>query len=332
MAEQNLIEKYGLEQYIQLPELSRTRLKPLKLLEVPNSPAIFGIESASNAEYQEKFGKLLEKNREKRLEYEKERIEQQKNSYPFIDLSFLKMVDKKTCFLLDPGGKLSEGWWDPKSVEDQHEMERECFIIADLPLFSIHKLNYPDFMFYGNIVHEKEKFWSFEPYAGLDRNYVTYEQGSSCVNIEDDYIKSNYHNKFSLYRLRSYLEDKKLGTFEFLNTTEKIMWNIQDKEGFRFSLTSRFNGLIPATSKERIFEAGKCFESLEKTYIIKEAQWVSGKLKELPLLRDPLVVAIDTKLSEAKKARLIDVFNATSLEDYVSREFTKENLDIKKKN
>ena len=324
MNEQNLIEKYGLEKYIQLPELSRARLEPPTLLEVPSSPAIFGIESASNAEYQEKFGKLLDENRKKRLEYEKEIIKQRKDSYPFIDLSFLKMVDKKACFLLDPDGKLSEGWWDPKSVKDQHEMKRECFVITDFPLFSVYGLNYPDFGFYGNIAREEKKFWSFKPYAGLNNGHTTHRHGESCVRIENDYIKSNYHNSFSLFRLRSYLEDRKLGIFEFLNVAEKIMWDIQNKEGFQFSLTSRFNGLIPDTSKKRIFEAGECFERSEEIYIIKEAQWTSVKLKELPLLRlrDPLVVAVDTKLSGAKKARLIDVFNATSLEEYVMREFT----------
>src|SRR3989338_3707805 len=191
MDEQNLIEKYGLEKYIQLPEISRARLEPPTVLKVPSSPASFGIESASDAEYQEKFGRLLEENRKKILEYEKVRIEQRRDSYPFIDLSFLKMVDKKTCFLLDPGGKLSEGWWDSKSLEDQHEMKRECFVITELPLFSVHKLNYPDFRFYGNIAREKEKFWSFKPYAGYKDRF---EGGCSgpCVNIENDYIKSNY--------------------------------------------------------------------------------------------------------------------------------------------
>ncbi len=205
-------------------------------------------------------------------------------------------------------------------------MKRECFVIADFPLFSVHKLNYPDFSFYGNIVREEEKFWSFEQYAGLNRGYTTREPGSSCVSIENDYIKSNYHNSFSLYRLRSYLEDRKLGIFEFLNAAEKIMWNIQDKKGFQFSLTSRFNGFIPKMSKERIFEAGKCFGYSEGVYIIREAQWTSGKLKELPLLRDPLVVAVDTELNGAKKARLIDIFNATSLEEYIMREFTTAKL------
>lgn len=329
MTEQNLIEKYGLEKYIQLPKISRARLEPPKLLEVPSSPASFGIESASHVLYQEKFGKLVEENEKEIQKYKEERIEQRRNSYPLIDLSFLKMVDKRTYFLLDPGGKLSEGWWDPKSVEDQHEMKRECFVIANFPLFSVHKLNHPDFCFRGHIAPEEEKFWSFKAYAGCYHHYA--RPSESCVSIENDYVKSNYHDSFSLYRLRSYLEDRKLDIFEFLNKSEKIVWNIQNKKEFNFSLTSRFDGFIPKTSKNRIFEAMECFERdiyghPKGIYIIKEAQWVSGKLKELPLLRDPLVVAIDTKLGGTKKARLIDVFNVTSLEEYIMREFTTAKL------
>ena len=79
-----------------------------------------------------------------------------------------------------------------------------------------------------------------------------------------------------------------------------------------FSLSASFVGLIPQKVKDKIValkEAGI------KTFIIAETAW---KVRELAK-PDPLVVAVYDK-----KVYLVDKFNASIEENYVTKEFSKD--------
>lgn len=77
MTEQNLIEKYGLEKYIQFPDGKPVELQPPENLELPKLSEIkegFGIESVRYQQYIERerarIEKLLQEQKEKREKYE----------------------------------------------------------------------------------------------------------------------------------------------------------------------------------------------------------------------------------------------------------------------
>lgn len=93
------------------------------------------------------------------------------------------------------------------------------------------------------------------------------------------------------------------------------VWEIKRK------FTSNFRGLIPKQTKEKIKEAKQIFGYVEErtdrlynVFLIAEVKPEAWKKKVI--ISDPLLVGKDNE-----KFFLVDKFNTTPLEDYVSREF-----------
>ena len=81
---------------------------------------------------------------------------------------------------------------------------------------------------------------------------------------------------------------------------------------YQFELKTHFNGIFPEKTRTLIKESFKWFNKKE-LYIVSE---VVGWNVESVQRVDPLVIGI-----KKDNAFLIDVFDPTTLEDYVSREF-----------
>jgi len=79
-------------------------------------------------------------------------------------------------------------------------------------------------------------------------------------------------------------------------------------------LRTSFTGMIPNETRERIAKWKETFP--DEIYIVNEASWRFESLPR-PLFGDPLVIG-------AKSGRyyLIDVFDPTTLESYIAKEFT----------
>lgn len=86
---------------------------------------------------------------------------------------------------------------------------------------------------------------------------------------------------------------------------------------YSLALESRFNGIIPLETRQRIATSRETFPK-EDLYLIAETspeQWTKTSFRSDKL--DPLVIGV-----ASGKAFLIDVFDATTAERYVSSEFT----------
>ena len=80
-------------------------------------------------------------------------------------------------------------------------------------------------------------------------------------------------------------------------------------------ITSHFQGIVPVETKQKIKEAKKIFGKRE-LFFIAETRPESWDVQEIT--KDPLVVGV---LED--KCYLVDKFDTTPLEEYVSREFTR---------
>jgi hypothetical protein len=76
-------------------------------------------------------------------------------------------------------------------------------------------------------------------------------------------------------------------------------------------LTATFSGIIPPETKQRIAAASGCFRS---TLILQEVVAWDAQVHPMP---DPLVIGV-----QGSAYYLIDAFDTTTLENYVSREFS----------
>ncbi|MFH1828823.1 MAG: hypothetical protein ABH824_06200 [Nanoarchaeota archaeon] len=88
-----------------------------------------------------------------------------------------------------------------------------------------------------------------------------------------------------------------------------------------YSFATEFNGIIPQEVKRKLDNFRKIFG--ENLYIVTEAQrWdlVGVQKREVPVIEDPLVIGV-----KAGKCFLLDQFDTTPLEEYVSREFNLRN-------
>jgi hypothetical protein len=84
--------------------------------------------------------------------------------------------------------------------------------------------------------------------------------------------------------------------------------------GHSFKIESKFNGIIPDLTKQKIKESEKFFDK-DKVYLIAETK--PEEWNVILLSKDPLVAGV-----KYDKCYLIDQFNTTPLEGLVSEEFS----------
>ncbi len=83
------------------------------------------------------------------------------------------------------------------------------------------------------------------------------------------------------------------------------------------SIKSSFHGLIPEDSRQKIKQAQNYFDNIYFVAETKPEEWTVSEHIIPRFLRDPLIVGVFDK-----NCFLIDKFETTPVEDYVSKEFT----------
>ncbi len=267
MTEQTLIEKYGLEKYINSSNVSQKE---------PSSISArvhrLGIEDLAFEDF-----------REKQIAY----------SYPKINLSFLKMKNKNFAYLVN--------------------FSDTSAIITGFPQFAIFDLDSPEFKidFHDLTLANND----CSPYAIFPFRYQYPYFYPKFKSFEDG---------FNVMSLNSYLRK----TNGDLRTVKKISFPHTIQSSIDLSFTTYFKGIIPENTKEKIAiwdELSENSDIYDNTFILVEANdWNAKIAKHSYYVKDPLVIGIHNNQSY-----LVDIFNATSLEDYVRREFTTSKLDKK---
>ena len=156
-----------------------------------------------------------------------------------------------------------------------------------VPAFSFHK--------YISRYGEHEHFEDCD----IEVKITTSEKTKSyyCLEIWNDYSISKYLTNIYNKIFHKCLLDK----------NEHVYYD-------RVKISSKFIGIIPEKTKEKVKKACEC--GLE-VYLIKECEsWVTTQIT-----RDPLIIGIIDGT-----AYLIDKFDCTDLENYVSKEFTEGEL------
>jgi len=135
-------------------------------------------------------------------------------------------------------------------------------------------------------------------------------------------IKINNHNfsYFNKWLLKAvgFNDLKNVNGTDTINLTKKLAkeWCEKVKRDWLdhrgIELTSRFYGIIPQETKEKIKEAESIFDA--ELYLIAETRPETWNVKNVTA--DPLLIGIFED-----KSYLIDHFNTTPLENYVMREF-----------
>ena len=83
------------------------------------------------------------------------------------------------------------------------------------------------------------------------------------------------------------------------------------------TMQSKFEGLIPEAVRQNIKGINASWEFDEVILVCEAANWtIEEEVIELPKNRDPLVIGVKNNI-----CYLLDKFDVTSLENYVSKEF-----------
>lgn len=142
---------------------------------------------------------------------------------------------------------------------------------------------------------------------------IAFENGQNLPSILFDNLSANF-------RPQPYFRRRKHLLSNGISLVGDVRAGCHNRHPARAKIESRFNGVIPDKTKNKIRQARQYFKKRE-LYIIAETEvgdWnVNLRGEVTRITKDPLIVGV-----KYDACFLIDWFNTTTLEEYIAMEFT----------
>lgn len=134
-------------------------------------------------------------------------------------------------------------------------------------------------------------------------------------------FESNITSKVINFQYKEFCRDLLNKLFQkYKPTPKKIFPTFQENASSSMrsmTMQSKFEGLIPEAVRQNIKGINASWEFDEVILVCEAANWtIEEEVIELPKNRDPLVIGVKNNI-----CYLLDKFDVTSLENYVSKEF-----------
>ena len=236
-----------------------------------------------NEKYLNSIKKKIKKLKKRDISHEKRIVEMLENTYldniyPAIDLSFLSMSNKL------------EG------------------IDISVPRFSVYRFNGKNefSIRFSNIYSYLDADLSYKSYLTVNLNSGSKSYSGVILN---NFAKLFENQGFTLESITRYDKDDKISLLGKRKEVKK--YKVGSKKDLQ--ITSKFNGIIPDSTIEKVKEAEKDFDDI---YIIAETKPKQWNIEYIET--DPIVTGIKNN-----KASFISSFDTTPLEDLVKNNFIK---------